>query len=109
MDNLQRITLTVTGMTCAGCEHKIESKLKKTTGIITVRSDYVKGTVRIKTTATPLQSKGATDVSMTITTSKIEWNRTDMLGNGTSSDYSVSAVLAPGNWTGTVTFECSMQ
>lgn len=47
MDNLQRITLTVTGMTCAGCEHKIESKLKKTAGIITVRSDYVKGTVRI--------------------------------------------------------------
>ena len=47
MDNLQRITLTVTGMTCAGCEHKIESKLKKTSGIITVRSDYVKGTVRI--------------------------------------------------------------
>lgn len=77
---------------------------------VTLMGDIpLKGTVRVKTTATPLQSKGATDVSMTITTSKIEWNRTDMLGNGTSSDYSVSAVLAPGNWTGTVTFECSMQ
>lgn len=77
---------------------------------VTLMGDIpLKGTVRVKTTATPLQSKGATDVSMTITTPKIEWNRTDMLGNGTSSDYSVSAVLAPGNWTGTVTFECSMQ
>ena len=28
LDNLQRITLPVTGMTFAGCEHKIESKLK---------------------------------------------------------------------------------
>ena len=77
---------------------------------VTLMGDIpLKGTVRVKTTATPLQSKGATDVSMTITTPKIEWNRTDMLGNGTSSDYSVSAVLAPSNWTGTVTFECSMQ
>ena len=77
---------------------------------VTLMGDIpLKGTVRVKTTATPLQSKGATDVSMTITTPKIEWNRTDMLGNGTSSDYSVSAVLAPGNWTGTVTFECLVQ
>lgn len=37
------------------------------------------------------------------------WNRTEMLGDGTSSDYSVSAVLAPGDWTGTVTFECLVQ
>lgn len=29
--------------------------------------------------------------------------------DGTSSDYSVSAVLAPGDWTGTVTFECLVQ
>lgn len=77
---------------------------------VTLTGDIpLKGTVRVKTTATPLQSKEATDVSMTITTPKIEWNRTEMLGNGTSSDYSVSAVLAPGNWTGTVTFECAMQ
>lgn len=84
--------------------------IKTGTISVTLTGDIpLKGTVRVKTTATPLQSKGATDVSMTITTPKIEWNRTDMLGNGTSSDYSVSAILAPGNWTGTVTFECSMQ
>lgn len=84
--------------------------IKTGTISVTLTGDIpLKGTVRVKTTATPLQSKGATDVSMTITTPKIEWNRTDMLGNGTSSDYSVSAVLAPGNWTGTVTFECLVQ
>lgn len=77
---------------------------------VTLTGDIpLKGTVRVQTTATPLQAKGATDVSMTITTPKIEWNRDEMLGDGTSSDYSVSAVLAPGDWTGTVTFECSMQ
>lgn len=84
--------------------------IKTGTILVTLAGDIpLKGTVRVKTSATPLQSKGATDVSLTITTPKIEWNRTEMLGDGTSSDYSVSAVLAPGNWTGTVTFECSMQ
>lgn len=77
---------------------------------VNVKGDIpLKRTVQVKTTATPLQAKGSVDVPMTIATPKVEWNRTDMLGNGTSSDYSVSAVLAPGNWTGTVTFECSMQ
>ena len=84
--------------------------IKTGTILVTLAGDIpLKGTVRVKTTATPLQSKGATDVSMTITTPKIEWYRTEMLGDGTSSDYSVSAVLAPGDWTGAVTFECSMQ
>lgn len=69
----------------------------------------LKGTVQVKTTATPLQAKGSVDVPMTIATPKVEWNRTEMLGDGTSSDYSVSAVLAPGDWTGTVTFECLVQ
>lgn len=77
---------------------------------VNVKGDIpLKGTVQVKTTATPLQAKGSVDVPMTIATPKVEWNRTEMLGDGTSSDYSVSAVLAPGDWTGTVTFECLVQ
>lgn len=84
--------------------------IKTGTISITLTGDIpLKGTVQVKTTATPLQAKGSVDVPMTIATPKVEWNRTEMLGDGTSSDYSVSAVLAPGDWTGTVTFECSMQ
>lgn len=65
---------------------------------VNVKGDIpLKRTVQVKTTATPLQAKGSVDVPMTIATPKVEWNRTDMLGNGTSSDYSVSAVLAPGD------------
>ena len=68
---------------------------------VTLMGDIpLKGTVQVKTTATPLQAKGSVDVPMTIATPKVEWNRTEMLGDGTSSDYSVSAVLAPGDWTG---------
>lgn len=77
---------------------------------VTLAGDIpLKGTVQVKTTATPLQAKGSVNVPMTIATPKVEWNRTEMLGDGTSSDYSVSAVLAPGDWTGTVTFECLVQ
>lgn len=75
--------------------------IKTGTISVTLTGDIpLKGTVQVKTTATPLQAKGSVEV---------EWNRTEMLGDGTSSDYSVSAVLAPGDWTGTVTFECLVQ
>lgn len=47
MENFQKVTLNIAGMTCTGCEYKIETKLKKTQGIIIVRADYVKGTVRL--------------------------------------------------------------
>lgn len=84
--------------------------IKTGTISVTLTGDIpLKGTVQVKTTATPLQAKGSVDVPMTIATPKVEWNRTEMLGDGTSSDYSVSAVLAPGDWTGTVTFECLVQ
>ena len=84
--------------------------IKTGTISVTLTGDIpLKGTVQVKTTATPLQAKGSVDVPMTIATPKVEWNRTEMLGDGTSSDYSVSAVLAPGDWTGTVTIECLVQ
>ena len=84
--------------------------IKTGTISVTLTGDIpLKGTVQVKTTATPLQAKGSVDVPMTIATPKVEWTRTEILGDGTSSDYSVSAVLAPGDWTGTVTFECLVQ
>ncbi|MBS3992057.1 MAG: sulfite exporter TauE/SafE family protein [Erysipelothrix sp.] len=47
LDNLVRIVLNVDGMTCVGCENKIQSKLKKTDGVISVKASYANGTVKI--------------------------------------------------------------
>ena len=41
-------------------------------------------------------------------TPKTKWSRTDMQGNGTTSNYVVSASLTPGSWTGTATFTCTL-
>ena len=37
---------------------------------------------------------------------KTEWTRTDLLNNGTTSNYKVQATLTPGQWKGTATFSC---
>lgn len=47
MDYLVKVVLNVEGMTCTGCENKIESKLKKTDGLIISRASYNNGTVKI--------------------------------------------------------------
>jgi len=47
LDYLVKVVLNVDGMTCAGCENKIESKLKKTDGLIISRASYNNGTVKI--------------------------------------------------------------
>ncbi len=39
--------LSVNGMTCAGCEMKIEKKLKSTNGINSVVASYSKGNVTV--------------------------------------------------------------
>lgn len=47
MDNFKKITLQVEGMTCVGCENTIESKLRKTSGVISAKASYTKNTVKI--------------------------------------------------------------
>lgn len=47
LDNLVRIVLNVDGMTCVGCENKIQSKLKKTQGVISSKVSYSSGTIKI--------------------------------------------------------------
>ena len=52
MDYLVKVVLNVEGMTCIGCENKIESKLKKTDGLIISRASYNNGTVKSHMTET---------------------------------------------------------
>lgn len=47
MDYLVKVILNVNGMTCVGCENKIETKLKKTDGVIISRANYNNGTVKL--------------------------------------------------------------
>ncbi len=47
MDYLVKVILNVEGMTCVGCENKIESKLKKTDGVIISRASYNNGTLKL--------------------------------------------------------------
>ncbi len=47
MDYLVKVILNVDGMTCVGCENKIENKLKKTDGVIISKASYSNGTVKI--------------------------------------------------------------
>jgi len=47
MEKFERKTLQIEGMTCVGCENRIESKLRKTGGIINVKASYSSNTVRV--------------------------------------------------------------
>lgn len=47
MEKFERKTLQIEGMTCVGCENRIETKLRKTGGIISAKASYSTNTVRI--------------------------------------------------------------
>lgn len=47
MDNPERMILQIEGMTCVGCETRIENKLRKAKGILSVKASYANGTARI--------------------------------------------------------------
>ncbi len=38
--NIEKITLDVQGMTCSGCEHAVESALKKIDGVAKAKADF---------------------------------------------------------------------
>lgn len=66
-------------------------------------------TVTVAGTAPTMKDTAGNSVAATFTsTPKTKWSRTDMQGNGTTSNYVVSASLTPGSWTGTATFTCTL-
>lgn len=66
-------------------------------------------TVTVAATAPTMKDTAGNSVAATFTsTPKTKWSRTDMQGNGTTSNYVVSASLTPGSWTGTATFTCTL-
>ncbi|MFQ5652867.1 MAG: cation transporter [bacterium] len=46
--NVQKVTLEVHGMTCAGCEFNVESAVKKIDGVARVKADYANGSADIE-------------------------------------------------------------
>ncbi|MDP2813912.1 MAG: sulfite exporter TauE/SafE family protein [Erysipelotrichaceae bacterium] len=47
MKNIERTTLQIEGMTCVGCENKIESTLRKFSGIVRVKANYTTNSVLV--------------------------------------------------------------
>lgn len=67
--------------------------------------------VTITTVAPVMKATGSADVTATVDAPKTEWNRADVIANnnkGTTSNYMVKATLTPGEWTGTATFNCTL-
>lgn len=67
--------------------------------------------VTVTTVAPVMKSAGSADVTATIDAPKTEWNRADVIVNsneGTTSNYTVKAMLTPGEWDGTATFNCTL-
>jgi len=44
---MENIVLNIVGMTCAGCEVRIEKKLKSISGVAKAKANYVDGDVNI--------------------------------------------------------------
>ena len=47
MDKIKREKLQIIGMTCVNCEHRIEAKLLKKSGVISVKARYLDNTVNV--------------------------------------------------------------
>lgn len=75
--------------------------------LVLLKGDIPEGkAVYVTTDASPMQRTGSKDAPMSVMASKTQWNRSELLGDGTSSDYSATATLTPGDWLGTVVFNC---
>ena len=46
--NVQKVSLDVQGMTCSGCEHSVESVIKKIDGVASVKANYADGTTEVR-------------------------------------------------------------
>lgn len=80
---------------------------------VTVKGDIGENQ-QVTVTATPptMKCTGCADVPATFATGyKTTWSRAEAAANayaGTAANYTVSATLTPGEWTGTATFACSL-
>ena len=80
---------------------------------VTVKGDIGENQ-QVTVTATPptMKCTGCADVAGTFAAGyKTTWNRSEAAANsyaGTAANYTVSATLTPGEWTGTATFACSL-
>lgn len=112
------VTATVTGaytitvpqtVTLTGADGTGE---KSATIAVNVKGDIAENqVVTVKTTAPTMKCTGAKDVVANVNAPKTTWTRTDVIANanaGTTSNYTVSATLTPGEWTGTAVFACTL-
>lgn len=82
---------------------------KTATVKVTLKGDVAEDqTVTVTVNDPVMKRSGAQDVPVAVTAPKISWNRDELLNDGTSSDYVVKASLTPGDWTGIMTFECTL-
>lgn len=85
---------------------------KSATVTVNIKGDIAEDKqVTVTTTAPVMKRTGSKDVTATVTAPKTAWTRTDLLANsnaGTTSNYVVKATLTPGDWTGTLVFNCSL-
>lgn len=112
------VTATVTGaytitvpqtVTLTGADGTGE---KSATIAVNVKGDIAENqVVTVKTTAPTMKCTGAKDVVANVNAPKTTWTRADVIANanaGTTSNYTVSATLTPGEWTGTAVFACTL-
>ena len=77
---------------------------------VTIKGDIADNQkVSVSASAPTMSRTGSADVAATLTApSSTEWSRSDCSGDGTSRNYTVSASLSPGDWSGILTFNCSL-
>lgn len=86
------------------------SGTKSATVTIRISGDIPEDQAVSVTSSTPVMTHvGSKDVTAQVKKpSSTAWTRTDCLNGGTYRDYIVSADLTPGDWNGTITFNCDL-
>lgn len=86
------------------------SGAKSATIPVLIKGDIAEEANVVVTTEAPTMKRtGSKDVTATVTEpDKTTWSRTACAGDGTKRNYTVSANLTPGDWKGTMTFNCSL-
>lgn len=86
------------------------SGIKSATIPVLIKGDISEEANVVVTTEAPTMKRtGSKDVTATVTEpDKTTWSRTACAGDGTKRNYTVSANLTPGDWKGTMTFNCSL-
>lgn len=94
-------SLAVSGMTCPGCELKIENMLKKTTGIITVDARYTEESVNITFDSSMVDLLSIIDVieSLDYKVKSIDEANKNLHNNGSVSKHRKGIIIAFGAFT----------